>query len=321
MRKKDLLEKKIGVLMGGRSAEREVSLKSGAAVYNSLRNLKFNAVAIDAGEDLCRVLKRRKIDIAFIALHGGHGENGAVQGMLDIMGIPYTGSGVLASALAMDKEASKKIFHYHNVPMPAFKIVTRDGLKAMSKKSSASPDSSLSSHHSLPVFKMPWVIKPATEGSSVGVEIVKDISGLKDALKRAFSYGEKVIAEEYIRGKEVQIGILNNMVLGGVEVKPSLEFYNYEAKYTAGLTEYIFPPRLREKVYDKAKAKALEAHKALGCSGATRVDLIIDAAGRPFVLEVNTIPGMTETSLLPKIAKNAGIGFGELLIRILGDIS
>ena len=152
------------------------------------------------------------------------------------------------------------------------------------------------------------------------MEIVKDISGLKAALKRAFSYGEKVIAEEYIKGKEVQIGILNNMVLGGVEVKPSLEFYNYEAKYTAGLTEYIFPPQLRKKVYDTAKDKALEAHKALGCSGATRVDLIIDAQGNPFVLEVNTIPGMTETSLLPKIAKNAGIGFGELLTKILGDI-
>ncbi len=169
-------------------------------------------------------------------------------------------------------------------------------------------------------FPLPWVIKPATEGSSVGVEIVKDSSGLKAALKRAFSYGEKVIAEEYIKGQEVQIGILNNRVLGGVEVRPSLEFYNYEAKYTAGLTEYIFPPQLRQKVYDTAKDKALEAHKALGCSGATRVDLIIDAQGRPFVLEVNTIPGMTETSLLPKIAKNAGIGFGELLTRILGDI-
>ena len=318
MRRKDLREKKIGVLMGGRSAEREVSLKSGTAVYNSLRSLKFNAVAIDAGEDLCTVLKRHKIEIAFIALHGGHGENGAVQGMLEIMGIPYTGSGILASALAMDKEASKKVFHYHNIPMPAFKIIQSSEFKVLSSKS----DTKLRTRNIAfkTGFPLPWVIKPATEGSSVGVEIVKDISGLKAALKRAFSYGEKVIAEEYIKGKEVQIGILNNMVLGGVEVKPSLEFYNYEAKYTAGLTEYIFPPQLRKKVYDTAKVKALEAHKALGCSGATRVDLIIDAEGSPLVLEVNTIPGMTETSLLPKIAKNAGIGFGELLTRILGDI-
>ena len=318
MRREDLREKKIGVLMGGRSAEREVSLKSGTAVYNSLRSLKFNAKAIDAGADLCTVLKRHKIEIAFIALHGGHGENGAIQGMLEIMGIPYTGSGILASALAMDKEASKKIFHYHNIPMPAFKIVQSSESKVLSSKSDTKPRTRNIAFRT--GFPLPWVIKPATEGSSVGVEIVKNISGLKAALKRAFSYGEKVIAEEYIKGQEVQIGILNNMVLGGVEVKPSLEFYNYEAKYTAGLTEYIFPPRLRKKVYDTAKDKALEAHKSLGCSGATRVDLIIDAEGNPFVLEVNTIPGMTETSLLPKIAKNAGIGFGELLTRILGDI-
>ena len=318
MRRKDLREKKIGVLMGGTSAEREVSLKSGTAVYNSLRSLKFNVVAIDAGDDLCTVLKRRKIEIAFIALHGGYGENGAIQGMLEIMGIPYTGSGVLASALAMDKEATKKVFHYHNIPMPAFKIVQSSEFKAQSSKK----DTKLKATNIefATGFPLPWVIKPATEGSSVGVEIVKDLSGLKAALKKAFTYGEKVIAEEYLKGQEVQIGILNNKTLGGVEVKPSLEFYNYEAKYTAGLTEYIFPPRLGKEVYDTAKDKALEAHKALGCSGATRVDLIIDAQGRPFVLEVNTIPGMTETSLLPKIAGNAGIGFAELLTRILGDI-
>ena len=230
---------------------------------------------------------------------------------------PYTGSGVLASALAMDKEASKKVFHYHNIPMPAFKIVQSSEFKVQSSKkdTTGTPNIELRTG-----FPLPWVIKPATEGSSVGVEIVKDLSGLKAALKKAFSYGEKVIAEEYIKGQEVQIGILNNRVLGGVEVKPSLEFYNYEAKYTAGLTEYIFPPRLQKKVYDTAKDKALEAHKALGCSGATRVDLIIDAQGRPFVLEVNTIPGMTETSLLPKIAKNAGFDFPGLIEEILRGV-
>lgn len=292
----------IGVLMGGRSAEREVSLKSGTAVYNTLRDLGYNVLAIDAGEDLCSVLKKKKIDIAFIALHGGHGENGAVQGMLEIMGIPYTGSGILSSALAMDKEATKKVFLYHGIPMPAFKIISRGGMIP-----------------SLP-FAMPYVIKPATEGSSVGVEIVKKQSALKDALQRAFSYGEKVIAEQYIKGKEVQIAILNDKVLGGVEVRPSLEFYNFEAKYTAGLTEYILPPQLPGRVYEVAKNTALKAHKALGCSGATRVDLIIESKGKPFVLEVNTIPGMTETSLLPKIAKDAGIGFGVLLTKILGEI-
>jgi D-alanine-D-alanine ligase len=320
MREKELREKKIGVLMGGKSAEREVSLKSGTAVYNSLRSLKLNVVAIDAGEDLCGVLKKQKIDVAFIALHGGHGENGAVQGMLEIMGIPYTGSGILSSAIAMDKEASKKVFLYHGIPMPPFSIVMRDVLRAMTKRPGSPAASSSITNHSLPDFQMPWVIKPATEGSSVGVEIVKEKSALKGALKKAFSYGEKVIVEKYVRGKEVQIGILNNRVLGGVEVKPYLEFYNYEAKYTAGMTEYILPPQLKKNVYGRAQDTGLAAHKALGCSGATRVDLIIDAEGNPFVLEVNTIPGMTETSLLPKIAKNAGIGFGKLLLKILGDV-
>jgi D-alanine-D-alanine ligase len=322
-----LKEKKIGVLMGGRSAERAVSLKSGTAIYNTLRSLKFDVVAIDAGEDLCAVLKKKKVQLAFIALHGGYGENGAVQGMLEIMGIPYTGSGILASALAMDKEATKKVFLYHSIPTPLFAIIGHDEFKRAGRKSANGDGKSgvkKSAANFEPgfsvTFPLPWVIKPSTEGSSVGVEIVKEKSGLKGALRNAFSFGEKVIAEQYIKGKEVQIGILNDKVLGGVEVRPSLEFYNYEAKYTPGLTEYIFPPQLSAKIYDIAKDTALKAHKALGCSGATRVDLIIDEKGKPFVLEVNTIPGMTETSLLPKIAKDAGIGFGELLFKILGDI-
>lgn len=318
MKKNDLRKKKIGVLMGGSSAERAVSLKSGTAVYNALRKLKLNVVAIDAGEELCRILKRQKIDIAFIALHGGHGENGAVQGMLEILGIPYTGSGILASALAMDKEASKKVFLYHGIPMPPFTVVHRP--EPGVQRSESGPKRGSRASEPRTGFSLPWVIKPATEGSSVGVEIIRKRSALGSALQRAFSYGEKVVLEKYIAGREVQIGILNNRILGGVEVRPSLEFYTYEAKYTAGLTEYIFPPHLSKNVYEKAKQTALKAHRALGCSGATRVDLIIDAEGNPFVLEVNTIPGMTETSLLPKIAKNAGIGFGELLLKILGEI-
>ena len=178
MRKKDLRGKKIGVLMGGSSAEREVSLKSGTAVYNALRSLKYNVVAIDAGEDLCSVLKKQKIDIAFIALHGGHGENGAVQGLLEVMGVPYTGSGVLASALAMDKEASKKVFLYHNIPTPSFKILTRREFKVWS---SGLGEFKIQNSKFKAGFPLPWVIKPATEGSSVGVEIVRSVAGLKGA--------------------------------------------------------------------------------------------------------------------------------------------
>jgi D-alanine-D-alanine ligase len=302
--------KKIGVLMGGTSSEREVSLKSGNAVYKALKSLKYRAVCIDAGDDLCTVLKKEKIDLAFIALHGGHGENGAVQGMLEILNIPYTGSGILASALAMDKEATKKVFSHHSIPMPPYKIIRKS--EVISHKSEQSVFRALRS-----AFDMPWVIKPAAEGSSVGVEIVKKKSDIGPALRRAFTLGDRIIIEMYMPGKEIQIGILNNAVLGGVEVRPSLEFYNYEAKYTAGLTEYILPPRVSKRIYARTAKAALAAHMALGCSGATRVDLIVDREGNPFVLEVNTIPGMTETSLLPKIAQQAGLEFPALIEAML----
>jgi D-alanine-D-alanine ligase len=314
--KKDIKKKKTGVLMGGVSAEREVSLRSGKAVYRALKSLGYDVVAIDAKGDLHASLKKQKVERVFIALHGGHGENGAVQGMLEIMGIPYTGSGVLASALAMDKVASKKIFLYHGIPVPPFRIVTSNELSVTGKRKDASY---VTRHSFLGRLKLPVVVKPSTEGSSVGVEIVRDEKAFQHALKKAFAYGETVLVEKYVRGKEVQIAILDDKVLGGVEVRPSKEFYSYEAKYTAGLTEYIFPPELDTRTYWKAEAAALAAHQALGCSGATRVDLIIDKSNDPYVLEVNTIPGMTETSLLPKIAKNAGLEFPELIQRILGD--
>ena len=299
-----LTDKKIGVLMGGVSAEREVSLRSGKAVFNALKNLGYNVVSMDVSSNVCGELKRERIDMAFLVLHGGWGEDGSIQGLLDVMGIPYTGSGVLASALAMNKEASKKIFLYHKIPVPPFAVVTQKTLNAQRLTLN---------------FSLPWVVKPASEGSSVGVSIIKNKKQVKDAFKKCFEYGREIIVEKYIRGKEVQIGILNDKSLGGVEVRPALEFYNYEAKYTPGLTEYILPPEISEKTYRKAKDIALSAHKALGCSGATRVDLIIGRSGNPYVLEVNTIPGMTETSLLPKIARLAGLDFPMLIEEMLKD--
>lgn len=307
-----LTDKRIGVLMGGISAEREISLRSGTAIYSALKGSGYNAVAIDVGPDICNVLNREEIEVVFLALHGGQGENGSIQGMLEVLGIPYTGSGVLASALAMDKEASKKIFLYHNIPVPPFVVLSKEQITKSS--------SFVSRPSSLVEFTLPWVVKPATEGSSVGVSIVRDETSLEQALEAAYSYGARVIVEKYIAGEEVHIGILNGRVLGGVEVRPSLEFYNYEAKYTAGRTEYILPPEIDSKAYESAKAAAISAHIALGCKGATRVDLRVDTEGNPYVLEVNTIPGMTEMSLLPKIASLAGFDFPALIEEIIRGV-
>jgi D-alanine-D-alanine ligase len=296
-----LTGKRIGVLMGGASAEREVSLRSGGAVYNALRGRGYDAVSIDAGRDVALLLIDEKIEIAFLVLHGGSGEDGSIQGLLEVMGIPYTGSGVLASALAMDKEASKKIFIYHGLRVPEFRTIKKGG------------------HYETPGISFPVVVKPAHEGSSIGVSIVKEEGRLKEALNAAFALDDRVLMERYIEGKEVHIGILGGRALGGVEVRPSLEFYSYEAKYTSGLTEYILPPQISDDSYLRAKEAAVSAHAALGCRGATRVDLIVDKNGDPYLLEINTIPGMTETSLLPKIAGFAGLDFPSLVEEILKE--
>lgn len=306
--------------MGGGSAEREISLRSGTAVFNALKTLNYDVVSIDAGPDICETLRRNKIEIAFLALHGGYGEDGSIQGLLEVNGISYTGSGVLASALAMDKEASKKIFLYHNIPAPPYVVAAGSGLNAMSDVSKS--DMNMPSYDSclrLAGFSMPWVVKPLMGGSSVGISIVKDELNVEPALEKAFMFGQRVIIEKYITGREIHVGILNDRVLGAVEVRPGTEFYSYEAKYTSGLTEYILPPDMPAELSERTWRTALSAHNALGCRGATRVDLIVDAGGNPFVLEVNTIPGMTETSLLPKIAGLSGLDFPSLTEEILKD--
>ncbi|MBI4838894.1 MAG: D-alanine--D-alanine ligase [Nitrospirae bacterium] len=315
MTKELVTTKKIGILMGGLSSERDISMRSGLAVYQALQELGYNSVPIDAGKDLVNTLKKEKVKLVFLALHGGIGENGAIQGLLEVMRIPYTGSGIMASAVAMDKEASKKIFSYHGLPVPPFVVVQRSvsGVRRSGKDSKTQTQNS----ELKTGFDMPWVVKPAEEGSSIGISIVKDGNSLTGALDKAFQFGSRAIIEKFIEGPEVHIGILGSRVLGGVEVKPSLEFYNYEAKYTSGLTEYIIPPGIDEAIYEKAKDTALKAYTALCCSGATRVDLKIDAQGIPYVLEVNTLPGMTGTSLFPKIAQSAGMSFKDLIEEII----
>ncbi len=293
-----LTRKKIGVLLGGTSAERDVSLRSGASIFNALRGLGYNVVKVDVGPNVCEVLGKEKIELAFLALHGGTGEDGSMQGLLEVMGIPYTGSGVLASALAMDKLVSKTVFASAGLDVPRYEVLRRgEG----------------------PSIEMPFVIKPVREGSSIGVSIVKEPAGLEGALEAALSFTGTAIVEEFIDAKEIHIGVFRGRAMGGVEVRPTLEFYNYEAKYTSGLTEYVLPPEIDDALYERCKAVALRAHEALGARGATRVDLLVDANDRIYVLEVNTIPGMTETSLLPKIASLEGLSFQGLVEEILRE--
>lgn len=295
---------KVGVIAGGVSSEREVSLKSGLAVYKALNELGYNTVFIDAQRDICERLKNEKIDVAFLALHGGWGENGGIQGLLEILGIPYTGSGILASSLAMDKVASKKVFYYHGIPVPPYKVIT--------KEQSTHRDNSF-----LKDFDFPIVIKPAEEGSSVGVSIVRSENDIDRAFEKAFKYGNRIIVEKFIEGKEINIGVLGDRAIGGVEIRPKKSFYDYEAKYTKGMTDYVLPPEVDSSLYKKLLDLGLEAHRALSCEGATRVDMIVDKEGNPYVLEVNTLPGMTETSLLPKIAALSGLDFKGLVKEIL----
>ncbi|MEW6410529.1 MAG: D-alanine--D-alanine ligase [Nitrospirota bacterium] len=306
---KELKKKRIGVLMGGLSTEREVSLRTGMAIKDALNEMGYNVFAIDVGRNIAEVLIQNKIEVAFIALHGSFGENGAIQGLLEVMGIPYTGSGVLASALAMDKIASRKMFEYHRIPVPPFVVISR--------QSSVVSQKTLDYQLQTIDFPFPWVVKPAAEGSSIGVSIVSDEAELKSAMDTAFSFGEMAIIEKYIDGKEISVGILNDMALGSVEIRPKKGFYSYEAKYTAGKTEYILPPEVPEAVYRDILDIGLRAHRALGCSGATRVDTIVDKEWVTYMLEVNTLPGMTATSLLPKIALAAGIDFKSLVENIL----
>ncbi len=320
MPKRPVTRKRIGVLMGGLSAERDVSMRSGLAIYQTLQEAGYDAVPVDVGRDIVAVLKKEKVRLAFLALHGGTGENGAIQGMLDVLGVPYTGSGVLASALAMDKESSKKIFAYHGFSIAPFMVVVKDKGRKKKKTEGTRPDligSFVFPDFPRPDFPLPWIVKPSAEGSSIGVSIVKEESGLHDCLSRTFSFGRRLMIEKFIKGKELHIAVLGDKVLGGVEVRPSLEFYNYEAKYKSGLTDYVMPPEVDEEAYGRTKELALKAHLALGCSGATRVDFIMDERNEPYILEVNTLPGMTTTSLLPKIAVSAGMDFTELLEEII----
>ena len=299
--------RRVGVLMGGMSSEREVSLKTGEAVAESLERLGHDVVRVFVDNDVDQVLRQSRIDVAFVALHGKYGEDGCIQGLLEILGIPYTGSGVLASALAMDKLKSKEIFRLHNVPTPPY-YVLREG----------DADRVQAIHGS---FGFPAVIKPRREGSSVGVAIVHEASALTESVEAALRFDDEVIVERFIKGKEVQVGLLDGRVLGAIEIVPKREFYDYQAKYTPGMTDYFFPARLAPTRYRCVLTLAEKANQAVGCTGAVRIDLIVTEGDNEYVLEVNSLPGMTPTSLLPKIAAGAGYTYDKLVEAILAGAS
>ncbi len=274
-----------------------------------------SVVASSAGGlDIETVIEREQVDVAFIAMHGPHGEDGTMQGLLELLGVPYTGSGVLASALAMDKLRSRQIFEWYRIPVPAYCSITQSRWR----------DRNDVHHEVAKALGYPCVVKPNALGSSIGVSLVQDPSTLDRAEDTAFTYGPVVLVEEYIQGTELTCGVLDDLRHGEptplplIEILPHGEFYTYDAKYALGGSDHVVPARVPGEVTERAQALAVRAHQALGCAGMSRVDMI--ARGKDVVvLEVNTIPGMTSTSLLPEGAKAAGIAFPELLDRLIQD--
>ncbi len=292
---------KVAVLMGGRSAEREISLKSGAMVLAALKKSGVDAHAFDPREEGLEALKARRFDRAFVALHGRFGEDGTVQGALEYLGIPYTGSGVMASAIAMDKWRTKLLWQAAGVPTPPWELVT-----------AATDAPGLASRLGLPLM-----MKPAREGSSIGMTKVSTIEKIAPAHELASRYDDVVVAERFIEGAEVTAGILEDEVLPLILLETPREFYDYQAKYFADDTRYICPSGLPAATEQAVQQIAREAFRLLGCSGWGRVDAMLDRAGNPYLIEVNTIPGMTDHSLVPMAARAKGISFEELVVKIL----
>lgn len=297
---------RVGVIMGGTSAEREISLCSGRAVAEALAGIGYDVVPVVLGSDsdVLAELAQAEMDVAFLALHGRLGEDGCVQGLLELIGIPYTGSSVLSSALAMDKLKSKELFRLHNVPTPPYYVFSEGHAAADLEEVHGS-------------FGFPVIVKPRREGSSIGLAKAKNLSELAQAVEGALAYDNAALVERFIEGREVAVGILDGRVLGAIEIAPKSGIYDFASKYTPGATEYYMPARLPAARYRGVLNLAERAAQALDTSGAVRVDLLVTEGQNEYVLEVNTLPGMTSTSLLPKIAGAAGFGFAELCEAIL----
>jgi D-alanine-D-alanine ligase len=288
----------IAVLCGGRSAEREVSLRSGKQVAQALQSCGHSAQQLDMDLDTWERLRRGGFDCAFVALHGRLGEDGTVQGMLELLGLPYTGSGVLASALCIDKTRSNSLLAAEGLDVPDFEEVDGDDVEGLAER-----------------LGLPLVLKPVREGSTIGLTIARDVDEAASGLVLARRYDGRVIAQRFVAGTEITVGVLATpelLVLPTLEITYENATYDYDAKYTAGRSHHIIPARIPEAARQEAAAAAAEAFRVLGCEGMARVDFIVDGEGTPWVLEVNTVPGLTEVSLLPDAARAGGVGFDEL---------
>lgn len=296
------MKKRVGVLLGGLSSEKEISRRTGNAFVNALNKKGYPVEVIEVGADLPQVLGQKKIDVALIALHGKYGEDGTVQGILEYMRIPYSGSGVLGSALGMNKIISKQILAHYNIPTPQWEVID------LSKTSASKVHLKM---------QYPVVIKPSQEGSSVGMSIVKESSQLAAGLELAGKYDKLVLVEKYIDGKEITVPVVDGMKLQAIEIVPKTEWYDYTRKYTAGQTEYIIPARLSPDVMELCERYSRETFDALGCRTYARVDLRVSTENKPYVLEINTLPGCTETSLVPKAVAQAGIPFEDFVEKLV----
>lgn len=300
---KEMSAKTIGVLLGGLSAEREISLKTGNAALQGLQQLGYRAIAIDVNQNLPQQLEQAGIEIAFIALHGRFGEDGRVQGLLEMLQIPYTGSGVLASSVAIDKVMTKQLLIHHDLPTPKFDFMrVGDSVDALLKRCSS----------------LPLVVKPSREGSTIGITIARSYAALRSGVELAATLDGTVLIEEFIEGSELTVSVLNGKALPVIKIVPKSGFYDYQAKYNSGDTEYLLPAPIDENIYQSVQQAAVKACQVIGCRGAARVDFMFREESF-YCLEVNTIPGMTETSLLPKAAQAAGVDFPQLVEMILLD--
>lgn len=298
------------MLMGGTSEEREVSLKSGNNVYTALKKIGYQVELLDLGKDNLNKIAEIAPDVVFIALHGKNGEDGTVQGYLDLLGIPYTGSGVATSAICMNKILTKKLLSYEGLPTPDFIIIKK---KTFDKN--AFVVRSL-----VQKFGLPMVVKAATQGSSIGTYIVNKEDDILSAIEAAFQYDQDVLVEKYIDGMLLTVSIIGNdnpCVLPIIEITSENEFYDYESKYTPGMCQHIIPARISQDLQNQISRISEEAYKSLACRGFARIDFMVDGKGQPYILEINTIPGLTDMSLVPDAARAAGISYSELLERLI----